>query len=98
MVSVAWLADSSWETSAFVDSNGRSSLDILRENGGLVAVESLYSSDRRFKNPTSRLTARELILGKIKPSRTIFDKSPNFPHYKNSANRVDLFLVSKGSL
>lgn len=95
---VAWLADSFWETSAFMDSNGKSSLDVLRESGGLVVVESLYSSDRRFKNPTSRLTAREFILGKAKPSQTIIDNSPNFPHYRVSDNRIDIYSMDKGRL
>lgn len=92
---VGWLADNSWETSAFTDSNGRSALEILATEGGLVAIEDLYSSSANFKNPLARVNARSEIESKYSADEVIGDRSPNFPHYKAHFNKVSLYYFPK---
>lgn len=90
-----WLADSAWETSAFVDSGGQSSLDILRIAGGIVIVEDLYSGSSNFRNPSSRTVAREKILNGLSPNFVVSDNAPNFPHFDKGLNSMRIYMVTK---
>ena len=92
---VGWVADSSWETSAFTDSAGKSSLEILRAAGGIVVIEGLYSGSSNFRNPSSRTAAREKILNSLSPNFVVLDNAPNFPHFDKGVNSMRIYIVTK---
>ena len=91
---VGWLADSGWETSAFVDSQNLSSLEIIKNSPAVVLIEDLYSPDPKFKNPSSRLNARSQIQKGYSPIKIIEDNQPNFPHYRSAENKISIYVFS----
>ena len=92
---VGWVADSAWETSAFAQSDGKSSLDILRSSGGVVVVEQLYSQSSNFQNPVSRINGWAQVEEDYKPTTIIYDRSPNFPHFRNSLNSLTVYIIKR---
>jgi len=88
-----WLANSVWETGAFVDTE-RSALEILEQEGGWVVFEELYSTT--LVHPPERTEAWQVIRDNYQPVKVIGDSAPNFPEFPVSYNQTEIYhLPSK---
>lgn len=85
-----WLANTAWETGAFVKTN-QSALEILAKEGGWVVFEDLYS--QTLVHPPERTEAWKEIREKYQPVKVIEDNSPNFPQFPSSKNRATIYKI-----
>lgn len=85
-----WLANSAWETGAFVQTD-RSALEILDKEGGWVVFEDLYS--QTLVHPPERTEAWRVIREEYQPVKIIEDRSPNFPQFPSSKNRATIYKI-----
>lgn len=86
-----WLANSAWETGAFVKTD-QSALEILAKEGGWVVFEDLYS--QTLAHPPERTEAWKVIKEKYQPVRIIEDNSPNFPQSRIPQNKAIIYKVT----
>ncbi|MDP2874024.1 MAG: hypothetical protein Q8N84_01900, partial [bacterium] len=86
-----WLANSAWETGAFVQTD-QSALEILAKEGGWVVFEDLYS--QTLVHPPERMEAWKVIKEKYQPVKIIEDHSPNFPQSKSFQNKATIYKIS----
>jgi hypothetical protein len=86
-----WLAESVKETNELANTDNRSALTILDQEGGVVALESLYSKD--LYTPAVRKVAQDLVERNLKPTEIIEDKQPNFPFYESTYNEIKVYLI-----
>ena len=89
-----WLANCAWETQAFADPPaGKSSLDILSEEGGFVVLEEIYSG--KLINPTCRTEAWDFIRQNYQPTKVFVDTSPNFPSSPQPQNKLEVYEIKE---
>jgi hypothetical protein len=89
-----WLANCAWETQAFSSPPaGKSSLDILQEEGGFVVLEEIYSV--RLINPACRTEAWDYIRQNYEPVKIFTDTSPNFPFTSRTRNKIEVYEMEK---
>lgn len=89
-----WLTGSAWDAGAYVKDISASPLELLGKEGGFVVLENLYSSSPIFIHNPERLQAWEYIREKYQPTKVIEDTNPNFPHFRQLKNNIEIYYVN----
>ncbi|PIS20663.1 hypothetical protein COT52_02575 [candidate division WWE3 bacterium CG08_land_8_20_14_0_20_43_13] len=89
-----WLAEESGEVQAFCSKEKRLPSQILNEEGGLIVLESDYSS--AYISPVvSRTEAVKIAREAKKPDKIVGEEGSNYPYFKKFGRRLEVYEVKK---
>lgn len=86
-----WLTLDTREIQIFNPQETRSGLELIRAGQAVVLVEERYSGMLVYSPSRYEALVR---LKRTRPEATIYDKSPNFPFFRNSLNSVNIYMPS----
>lgn len=85
----AWLTLDNREISIFQPTESKTGLEIMKEGRAVMVIENIYSNFLVY--PPARYEALTKIKRELRPDLVITDPSSNFPFFKDSVNRVDIY-------